>query len=342
MQLSEEILDIIQEVESEIKSCKKLQFELQPQANNSYLTDEQIVLREKKQMQSEKKAEREKPKKKISPEQSERKRESGLPFGEAPFEFHWKKNLENMPEFPKHQNSNNHRRVARTDIDTRPTGRQSECYERAQSDQPAQPNIKVLSNPLSQYGAVQSNRDPLVWDPPSPKKELRKVKPNNPVGQNNGKKQFVESTKGNRKKDYEKPWRVEKPAKERKEGSEFLYHVYPDGEGPDANLIKMLEREVIDKNPNVSFDDIAGLPEAKEIIEESVLLPLKMPQFFTGIRKPRKGVLLFGPPGTGKTMLAKAVASRGNTTFFNVHASSLASKWKGDSEKLVRVRIVSC
>lgn len=337
MQLSEEILDIIQEVESEIQSCRRLHQELHPRCPNAGLAEEQAVLKEKRQMQSEKKGDREKPKKRVSPEPPARNRDTGLPFGEAPFEFHWKKNLENMPDFPKSQNADLHRRIVRNQPDSRPTGRQSEGYERPQGETSHQSNVKAVSNPLSQYGAVQSNRDPLVWEPPSPKKELRKVKTNNPVASGNGKKQFVEATKGNKKKEYEKPWRVEKPVKERKEGSEFLYHVYPDGEGPDANLIKMLEREVIDKNPNVSFDDIAGLPEAKEIIEESVLLPLKMPQFFTGIRKPRKGVLLFGPPGTGKTMLAKAVASRGNTTFFNVHASSLASKWKGDSEKLVRV-----
>jgi len=87
-----------------------------------------------------------------------------------------------------------------------------------------------------------------------------------------------------------------------------------------------MENEVLDRSPGVGFDDIADLDETKRLLKEAVLLPILMPDFFKGIRRPWKGVCLFGPPGTGKTLLAKAVATEGGTTFFNIKASSLASK----------------
>lgn len=87
--------------------------------------------------------------------------------------------------------------------------------------------------------------------------------------------------------------------------------------------------------PNVRWDDVAGLEGAKDALKEAVILPVKFPQFFTGKRKPWSGLLLFGPPGTGKSYLAKAVATEAESTFFSVSSSDLVSKWMGESEKLV-------
>ncbi|XP_078069466.1 katanin p60 ATPase-containing subunit A1-like isoform X1 [Mustelus asterias] len=110
-----------------------------------------------------------------------------------------------------------------------------------------------------------------------------------------------------------------------------------DGSGNDRDLVEALERDIISQNPNVRWDDIADLATAKKLLEEAVVLPMWMPDFFKGIRRPWKGVLMVGPPGTGKTMLAKAVATECGTTFFNISSSTLTSKYRGESEKLVRL-----
>ncbi|XP_059304081.1 uncharacterized protein LOC132056045 [Lycium ferocissimum] len=102
-------------------------------------------------------------------------------------------------------------------------------------------------------------------------------------------------------------------------------------------LGESLIRDIIRGSPDVKWESIKGLENAKRLLKEAVVMPIKYPKYFTGLLSPWKGILLFGPPGTGKTMLAKAVATECNTTFFNISASSVVSKWRGDSEKLIKV-----
>ena len=104
----------------------------------------------------------------------------------------------------------------------------------------------------------------------------------------------------------------------------------------DRSILETILRDIIQQDLGVKFEDIAALNEAKRLLNEAIVLPLIMPEFFTGIREPWRGVLLFGPPGTGKTLLAKAVAGINSSTFFSCSASSLISKFRGESEKLVR------
>jgi transitional endoplasmic reticulum ATPase len=96
-------------------------------------------------------------------------------------------------------------------------------------------------------------------------------------------------------------------------------------------------REVFVEIPNVKWSDIGGLEEAKQKLTEAVVWPLKYPELFQEAKtNPAKGILLSGPPGTGKTMLAKALANESEVNFISVKGPEIMSKYVGESEKGVR------
>jgi SpoVK/Ycf46/Vps4 family AAA+-type ATPase len=106
--------------------------------------------------------------------------------------------------------------------------------------------------------------------------------------------------------------------------------------GVDLQSARQILNDIVVRGDEVHWDDIAGLDGAKNSLKEAVVYPFLRPDLFSGLREPARGMLLFGPPGTGKTMLARSVATESKSTFFSVSSSSLTSKWHGESEKLVR------
>lgn len=109
------------------------------------------------------------------------------------------------------------------------------------------------------------------------------------------------------------------------------------GDIQETYYIEKIRAEVMDRNPQVRWDDVASLHVARALLEEAVMLPLVFPKYFRGIRRSWRGVLLYGPPGTGKTLLAKALCTEMNVTFFNVSPSVFSNKFVGESEKIVRL-----
>ncbi|XP_020696230.1 uncharacterized protein LOC110109484 isoform X2 [Dendrobium catenatum] len=101
---------------------------------------------------------------------------------------------------------------------------------------------------------------------------------------------------------------------------------------------RLLTDVIAPSDIGVTFDDIGALDNVKATLKELVMLPLQRPELFCRgqLTKPCKGILLFGPPGTGKTMLAKAVATEAGANFINISMSSIASKWFGEGEKYVK------
>jgi ATP-dependent 26S proteasome regulatory subunit len=140
------------------------------------------------------------------------------------------------------------------------------------------------------------------------------------------------------------PTKSQKGEKEGSEEGEFYTGydiILDDGKNARKNdfisyVDRVIEETKIDPDQiKVSWDDVVGQDRAKNALIESIVWPLGNPEIFKGARAPPKGILLFGPPGTGKTMLAKAVAKDCNVTFFNVSASTFSSHYYGESERLM-------
>jgi proteasome regulatory subunit len=111
------------------------------------------------------------------------------------------------------------------------------------------------------------------------------------------------------------------------------------------SVVKQLEDETdvrarvmqVDQSPDVSYEDIGGIEDQMEEVRETVEMPIKSPEMFDEVGiDPPSGVLLHGPPGTGKTMLAKAVANQTDATFIKMAGSELVHKFIGEGAKLVR------
>jgi len=107
--------------------------------------------------------------------------------------------------------------------------------------------------------------------------------------------------------------------------------------GCDGKLVEMILNEVVPKGATgVSWSDVSGQEKAKSALHEMVVLPTLRPELFTGLREPARGLLLFGPPGNGKTLLARALAAEASSNLINISSSSLTSKWLGEGEKMVK------
>ncbi|KIH64004.1 ATPase, AAA family [Ancylostoma duodenale] len=213
------------------------------------------------------------------------------------------------------------------------------------------------------YAAMQSLESPIdappadpdVWPAPPPKRTTQNARTKNTPSKNRAneggenitvKKPVRKSNSQNALSD-KKPKQgaavasvstVSEPAPEvtvssaeEKRQDEFV----PRGYCPD--LVEAIEQTMTRNGTEVSWDDIAGLEGPKELFKQTIVLPALMPNFFKGIRRPWRGVCMVGPPGTGKTLLAKAVATECQTTFFAVNCGDLASKWRGDSEKMIKL-----
>jgi len=191
--------------------------------------------------------------------------------------------------------------------------------------------IKRLSTPTKPPGSKAS--DTMT---PIKSKKASAVSTASPSSRTPTAKTAVSATSSKRKSSLRQPKKAKPSTDENRKPKSSQDPTDEALKGVEPRLLEMIENEIVSNCADVSWDDIMGLQGAKKALKEMVILPMERPDLFSGLREPARGLLLFGPPGNGKTMLAKALANRSGATFFNISASSLTSKWVGEGEKMVR------
>lgn len=104
----------------------------------------------------------------------------------------------------------------------------------------------------------------------------------------------------------------------------------------DSNLVEMVTSEILQQCPPVDWSDIAGLDMAKAAIKEEILWPILRPDMFSGLATFPRSLLLFGPQGTGRALLARCMASQLGAAFLRLNSTSLVTKWLGEGDKIIQ------
>ncbi|KAE8161965.1 P-loop containing nucleoside triphosphate hydrolase protein [Aspergillus tamarii] len=178
--------------------------------------------------------------------------------------------------------------------------------------------VMVAGTSASAYFLIRYLLSRLDFDPESQKKEEQRRKS----------AAILRRLDGGEESDEDSPRREGKRGRRQKRG-DLALNQYEQAIAMDV---------VAPDDIPVSFEDIGGLDEIIEELKESVIYPLTMPHLYSStssLLTAPSGVLLYGPPGCGKTMLAKALAHESGACFINLHISTLTEKWYGDSNKLV-------